>query len=50
MKSKGTENFQNRMIVKVEDRREVKEENNQKSDDGFNNNVISIFGKGEFMK
>lgn len=45
MEVKGTDDFYNSKIVKLEACREVREENDQKADDEFNNNVISLFGK-----
>lgn len=45
MEVKVTEHFYNSKVVKVEACREVRKENDQKTDDGFNNNVISLFGR-----
>lgn len=45
MEVKVTEHFYNSKVVKVEACREVREENDQKADDGFSNNVISLFGR-----
>ena len=38
MEVKVTEHFYNSKVVKVEACREVRKENDQKTDDGFNNN------------
>lgn len=46
MEAKSIEHFYNRMVVKVEACREVKEENDQKADGEFNKNTISLLGKG----